>query len=248
MCYIIIDLVLQCILCLLSVTSDSLPCHFTMTENKPIRTKKSNRTTRSGKSQSKDKDDFITKTSRQKGKKATRYKRSQTSSDEESVQTSSSSSDDELETAIIMVNGHINCPHCDGKLKVEVPQKEMILYTRHKTEEERREENNESKRRWAERNRDKVRELNKLANRRYRERNKELKQQEEDLEEKEKKMIEIWSKKEYVYHNNPEEKRSAKLASNKRWAERNKDYLREKTRKRIRRMRLQRKLDKEEHK
>ena len=240
MCYIIIDLVLQCILCLLSVTSDSLPCHFTMTENKPIRTKKSNRTTRSGKSQSKDKDDFITKTSRQKGKKATRYKRSQTSSDEESVQTSSSSSDDELETAIIMVNGHINCPCCDSKLKVKVPQKD-ILYTKHGTEDERREANNASKKRWAERNRDKVRELNKLANRRYRERNKKLKQQEENLKE----MIEIWGKKEYIYRDTPEEKRSAKLASNKRWAERNKDYLREKTRERMRRIRLQRKLDNE---
>ncbi len=140
-----------------------------MTEDRPIRTKK-NRTKRSDKSHNKDSFTSTRKTSRQK--KVTRGEGRSSSSCDDSLQTSSSGSDNELEIDVTLVDEHITCPHCDGKLKVNVPKKEVILYARHKTDEERREANNASKRRWKERNKDRVRELGKESMRRFRERQK----------------------------------------------------------------------------
>ncbi len=120
-----------------------------MTEDRPIRTKK-NRTKRSDRSHSKDSTIPLSKTYRQK--KVTRGKGISSSSCDDSLQTSSSGSDSELEIDVTLVDEHITCPHCDGKLRIDVPKKEIILYARHKTDEERMEANNASKRRWAEKN------------------------------------------------------------------------------------------------
>ena len=80
------------------------------------------------------------------------------------------------------------------------------------------------------------------------ERVRELRKLEQELTEqviKLKKQLQNLDVRRYTRHTTDEERKAAVNESRKRWEERNKDYLRKKTRERIRRLRARRKLEKE---
>ena len=98
--------------------------------------------------------------------------RSRKKSREKSPGNSSSSEDDgDIRCYILEItNGISDCPHCGSHFKIH--KDPPRVYARHANDEERKDAANASKKRWEERNKNRVRELNKLRARRYRERKK----------------------------------------------------------------------------
>ncbi len=112
-----------------------------------------------------------TKKSRRKSKTKKHSQKKSGNSSSESSGGSAESSDEEgvLSSHVTIVNGHIDCPGCALKLTIK---KDPMVYVRHATDDERKDATKASRKRWNERNKDKIRECNRLAAKRYRERKK----------------------------------------------------------------------------